>query len=102
MDELVRKILIIENKANKMIESEKEKLADLEKDVSDILGAKKKEMEEKSQARIDKISESEAEEEKIRLQTLESEFSENTKKLADNIRQNKEKWVSDIFDKIIG
>ena len=101
MDELVRKILNIENKANRMIEDEKQRLSDLSKDVEEILDVKRNEMEEKSRLRIDRLTESESEDEARRIAKLEAEFLENTEKLTKTIEQNKEKWVDEIFNRII-
>jgi len=100
MDELVRKILNIENRANRMIEAEKQRLSDLPKDVEAILDAKKREMDEKSQQRIDRIAEAESEDERVRLEKSRQEFSESSEKLSMLVEQNKEKWIEEILKRI--
>ena len=100
MDELVRKILNIENRANRMVEDEKERLSVLSKDVEAIADEKKKAAENKSLQRIDRISESEAEDEKARLEAIESEYEKNIEKLETTLGKNREKWINEIFERI--
>ena len=100
MDELVRKILNIENRANRMVEDEKQRLSELPKDVEAVVDAKRREMDEKSQTRIDRILESETEDEEKKLAKIEGDFSENAEKLKKITMENKEKWASEIFGKI--
>ena len=100
MDELVRKILNIENRANRMIEAENQKLSDLPRDVEAILDAKKCEMDEKSRQRIDRITESESKDEAKRLAKSAAEFAENTERLTKTVEENKEKWIEEIFGRI--
>jgi hypothetical protein len=101
MNELVNKILDIEKKANEMIENEKNKLLNIEDEVEKILILRTKQFKQKEIIRIEKIREFENNDEAFKIKEMEESFLVAVNRLTDGITKNKEKWVSEIFEKVI-
>ena len=101
MDELVVKIMDIEKRANLLVDNEQLKMAGLNGEVEHLYLEKKRQLEERKKNRLDLVTEQEKADEEQRIAAFNAEFDRAVGKIHEVMDANKEKWIGEIYNKII-
>ena len=101
MDDILRRIIEIEDRAQKMVEDTKRENADFDKNIEQIVEKLKIETENKIARKIEYIEETEIKHLQESIEEARETCEHNTERLDKIYSENKDKWIQDAYDGII-
>lgn len=101
MDDILKRIIEIEDKAQNIVEDAKAGTANFDSEVETITELMSREIEAKADRRISLIQEYEAKEMEKILSDTEASFNENLERINEMYRENRQQWISDVYNMII-
>lgn len=102
MDELFKRIIQIETNAQDLVNESKIKHEKIDEDIEQAVEKIKIELNEKCEQRVKKIEDTEKELERVSVEKILKENEQKLESINKIYSENKDKWVNDIFERVIG
>ncbi len=102
MDELFKRIIQIETNAQDLVHESKTKHEKIDDDIEQAVEKIKIELNEKCEQRVKKIEDTEKELERVSVEKILKENEQKLESINKIYSENKDKWVNDIFERVIG
>ncbi|MBP3361367.1 MAG: hypothetical protein J6N52_10970 [Clostridia bacterium] len=97
MEDLINRIITIEEEAQEVIREAEEKALSIESSAEKKSEFLEKDILEKAELKIKSIDSLEAEYAEAKISGINEKLNRQKKELADRLEQNKEKWVAEIL-----
>ena len=102
MDDIISKVLNIEDQAEKVIEDTKQEKERLTGIYSEKIEQMRRDIESRSDKRIKELDELEEKDGQKTLDVIEKHSQESIKKMQNLYQQKKDQWINEIYQNIIG
>ena len=101
MDDILKRIIEIEDKAHNIVEDVKKESAGFDEEIERSINDLRKEIDEKTDTRIRQMAETESEYMRDEIDKIKKINKANLNKINKMYEENKERWIIDAFKMII-
>ena len=102
MDEIIDRIIAIEDEAQRLIKDAKEEKANLSQVIEGEVESMHKDMEERIKQKQETLKDYEDEEVEKKISAINKKLSENMEKIDKKAAEKKESWIEDLVNNVIG
>ena len=102
MDEIIDRIIAIEDEAQRLIKDAKEEKANLGQVIEGEVESMHKDMEERIKKKQETLKDYEDEEVEKKISEINKKLSENMEKIDKKAAEKKESWIEDLVNNVIG
>lgn len=102
MENIIDKIIKIEDNAQKIISDAQDMEKSLNSDINKMVDKIRDDIEMRVEKKYEMIKKTESEYADKKIKEIERHYAEASLQLDDNCKNNREKWINEIYDAVIG